>query len=122
MKPFLKWAGSKCKIIDRIVESLPKGKMLIEPFAGSGAVFLNTDFDAYLIADTNVDLINLFKQIQSHGDEFISYGTTFFTPQNNTESAFYTLRNEFNECIDPVKKSVLFLVDTLNQISLLKRL
>lgn len=109
MKPFLKWAGSKYKIMDRILDTLPKGKRLIEPFAGSGAVFLNTDFDEYLIADTNADLINLFKQIQNHGDEFISYGATFFTPENNTESAFYTLRSEFNECVDPVKKSALFI-------------
>ncbi|MGZ8257154.1 MAG: DNA adenine methylase, partial [Gallionella sp.] len=80
MKPFLKWAGNKYKIIDRILATLPKGQRLIEPFAGSGSVFLNTDFDAYLIADTNADLINLFKEIQHHGDEFINYAATFFTP------------------------------------------
>jgi DNA adenine methylase len=109
MKPFLKWAGSKYKIMNRILETLPKGQRLIEPFAGSGAVFLSSDFDEYLIADTNADLINLFKQIQSHGDEFIRYGATFFTPENNTELAFYTLRSEFNECVDPVKRSALFI-------------
>jgi DNA adenine methylase len=65
--------------MNRILETLPKGQRLIEPFAGSGAVFLSSDFDEYLIADTNADLINLFRQIQSHGDEFIRYGVTFFT-------------------------------------------
>lgn len=109
MKPFLKWAGSKYKIMDRILDTLPKGQRLIEPFAGSGAVFLNTDFDEYLIADSNEDLINLFQLMQNHGDEFISYGTTFFTSENNTELAFYKLRSEFNECLDPVKKSALFI-------------
>jgi len=109
MKPFLKWAGSKYKIMDRILNALPKGNRLIEPFAGSGAVFLNTNFEEYLIADTNADLINLFKQIQTHGDDFIDYASTLFTPGNNTETAFYELRNEFNNCVETVRKSALFI-------------
>ena len=44
MKPFLKWAGGKYKIIDRVREKLPDGVRLIEPFVGSGAVFMNTDY------------------------------------------------------------------------------
>lgn len=109
MKPFLKWAGSKYKIMERILDTLPKGHRLIEPFAGSGAVFLNTDFEEYLIADTNADLINLFKQIQLHGNDFVHYGSTLFTPENNSESVFYTLRSEFNECADLTRKSALFI-------------
>ncbi len=57
MKPFLKWACSKYKIVERIKDSLPPGRRLIEPFAGSGAVFLNTSYEEYLIADSNADLI-----------------------------------------------------------------
>ena len=44
MKPFLKWAGNKYRIIDQICAVLPPGNRLIEPFVGSGAVFLNTDY------------------------------------------------------------------------------
>lgn len=109
MKPFLKWAGSKYRIIDRILDTLPKGNRLIEPFAGSGAVFLNTDFNDYLIADSNSDLINLFKQIQMDGADFIGYASTLFTPENNTDAAFYVLRSEFNECLEPARKSALFI-------------
>jgi DNA adenine methylase len=39
MKPFLKWAGGKYRLIDRIQSALPAGNRLIEPFVGSGAVF-----------------------------------------------------------------------------------
>lgn len=108
MKPFLKWAGSKYKIIDRILNTLPNGRRLIEPFAGSGAVFLNADFEEYLIADTNSDLINLYKQVQSHGKDFIAYASALFTPDNNTEASFYALRAEFNACTEPARKSALF--------------
>jgi DNA adenine methylase len=109
MKPFLKWAGSKYKIIDRILASLPHGDRLIEPFAGSGAVFLNADFEEYLVADANSDLIDLFRQIQNHGKEFATYATTLFTDANNTEAAFYSYRDEFNSCTDPARKSALFI-------------
>ena len=108
MKPFLKWAGGKYKIIDRIQRALPNGRRLIEPFAGSGAVFLNTDFEEYLLADINEDLINLYKQVQEHGKEFVSYASVLFAPENNTETAFYDLRAEFNTCTDIARKSALF--------------
>lgn len=50
-KPFLKWAGNKFRIIETIRTMLPQGSRLVEPFAGSGAVFLNTDYERYLLAD-----------------------------------------------------------------------
>ena len=43
MKPFLKWAGGKYKIIDKVKAKLPKGCRLVEPFVGSGAVFMNAE-------------------------------------------------------------------------------
>mgnify|MGYP000957575975 CR=1 FL=1 len=109
MKPFLKWAGSKYKIVKRIRESLPRARRLIEPFAGSGAVFLNTSYEEYLIADTNADLINLFKQVQKGGDDFIDYASALFVPSTNTENAYYALREEFNATDDLVRKSALFI-------------
>ena len=109
MKPFLKWAGGKYKIIDRVLDALPKGKKLIEPFVGSGAVFINAEFDEYLIADTNADLINLYKQIQTEGNEFVTYAAALFLPENNTESAYYKFREEFNNCTDVTRKSALFI-------------
>jgi DNA adenine methylase len=109
MKPFLKWAGGKYKIINRIQQAIPSGKQLIEPFAGSGAVFLNIEFEEYLIADTNSDLINLYKQIQTHGEDFSAYASSLFTPGNNTETAFYELRAEFNSCTDIARKSAIFI-------------
>ncbi len=107
-KPFLKWAGGKFKIIQRILAELPEGKRLIEPFLGSGAVFLNAQYDEFLLADSNADLINLFLQVQQHGAEFADYAAVLFTPENNTEEAFYEFREEFNTIQDVAKKSALF--------------
>lgn len=108
MKPFLKWAGGKLRIVDRIKAVLPTGKRLIEPFVGSGALFLNTEFDAYLLADANADLVNLYQQLQQAGPSFIDYCFTFFTPANNSETVFYALRRQFNQTTDVLEKAALF--------------
>ena len=48
MKPFLKWAGNKYQIIHRIKKELPEGRQrLIEPFVGSGALFLGGQYIAW---------------------------------------------------------------------------
>jgi DNA adenine methylase len=108
MKPFLKWAGGKARLVDRIKAVLPVGRRLIEPFVGSGALFLNSDFEGYLLADANADLINLYRQLQQGGEGFIEVCATFFTPLNNTEATFYALRRQFNQTTDAVEKAALF--------------
>ncbi len=48
MKPFLKWAGGKYRLVDLIKSTLPEGNRLIELFVGSGALFLNTDYTIFI--------------------------------------------------------------------------
>ncbi|MCB0133076.1 MAG: DNA adenine methylase, partial [Caldilineaceae bacterium] len=86
---------------------LPAGERLIEPFAGSGALFLNTDFDAYLLADANADLIHLFRHVQCEGPEFIDYCRSYFTPTNNQPAVYYALRQLFNDTTDVRLRSAL---------------
>ena len=87
---------------------LQDGRRLVEPFTGSGAVFLNTDYDRYLLADTNRDLINLYKQLKAEGQPFIDYCQTVFVRANN-KTRYYRLREEFNRTDDTRRKSALFL-------------
>jgi DNA adenine methylase len=109
MKPFLKWAGNKYRCIEHIINALPQGKRLIEPFAGSCAVFLNTNFKKYLLADTNQDLATLYRQLIAEGEPFISYCARYFTKENNTKEKYYYLRAQFNQCKQPRKRAALFL-------------
>lgn len=110
-KPFLKWAGNKFRLIDRINKVLPNGKRLVEPFCGSGAVFLNTKhkYNAYLLAEKNPDLINLFLQLKEQGDDFILFVKSFFSKRNNTKTAYIRLRKKFNSTHDQTLKSALFI-------------
>jgi len=109
MKPFLKWAGNKFAIMQRIKAILPAGNRLIEPFAGSAAVFLNTDFSDAILSDINTDLINLYRYLKEEGEPFIDYCQEFFTPEMNQSERYYALRQEFNGTDDIRLKAALFL-------------
>lgn len=109
MRPFLKWAGGKYRLIERIKTVLPEGRRLVEPFIGSGAVFLNTSYPAYLLADSNRDLIVLYTILQQDGPSFIDDCRAFFTAANNTADRYYALRTTFNTTHDPRLKAALFL-------------
>ena len=95
-KPFLKWAGGKYSILDKILREIPKGKRFVEPFAGSCAVYLNAAFPKALVADLNTDLISLYKHIQQEGEAFIQYCASFFTQENNTREGYAALRDRLN--------------------------
>ncbi len=109
IKPFLKWPGSKFRLLDRIQNRLDPGKRLVEPFVGSGAVFLNSVYKKYLLADTNPDLINLYLYVQQEGESFTEYCQSFFTPKNNCETKYYSFRKQFNRTQDSRLKSALFI-------------
>ncbi|KJH63382.1 DNA adenine methylase [Pantoea agglomerans] len=95
MKTILKWAGSKSGLMPELIKHLPAGDRLVEPFAGSCAVMMNTDYPAYLVADVNPDLINLYRQVKEHTRPFIVVALSLFN-QNQTEENYYQVRKDFN--------------------------
>ncbi len=108
MRPFLKWAGGKYRVLPHILPHFARGERYIEPFAGSCAVALNTDYAHYLLYDGNTDLIDLYNTIIAHKDTFIRAVHNVFIPENNISNRFYTLRHTFNTTDDSFLKSVLF--------------
>ncbi|MDF1757981.1 MAG: Dam family site-specific DNA-(adenine-N6)-methyltransferase [Legionellaceae bacterium] len=108
-RSFLKWAGSKYSCLDKILPHFPDSKRLIEPFTGSGSVFLNTNYDNNLLAEQNSDLIAVFKCIQQYGTDFIEYCRDFFSDENNKESRYYQLRTNFNQTQNPQDRAAIFL-------------
>lgn len=96
-KTILKWAGSKIGIMEQLRPHLPKAKRLVEPFAGSCAVMMNTDYEQYLIADVNNDLITMYQQIASDNiDEVIRTAYDLFELEA-VESGYYVERDFFNK-------------------------
>lgn len=109
-RAFLKWAGGKYRLISDIQTHLPKKACLVEPFVGAGSVFLNTDFERYLLADVNPDLINLFNVVKADVEQYIEQTRPlFFHPKANTEAFYKKQRAEFNCSKDMFYRSVIFL-------------
>ncbi|MGQ0287087.1 Dam family site-specific DNA-(adenine-N6)-methyltransferase [Pasteurellaceae bacterium 22721_9_1] len=109
-RSFLKWAGGKFRLTDDINRLLPKHKKcLVEPFVGAGSVFLNSQFERYVLADINPDLIHLFNTVKQDVDRYIdALSPIFFHSNANTASYYYAKRDEFNQSTDPFWRSVLF--------------
>lgn len=108
VRPFLKWAGGKFRVLDEILPRLPRGRRLIEPFAGSAAISLNAGFSHGLIADLNGDLINLYRSIQTDAQRFVDEASALFAGAHNNREAFDSLREEFNASEDSFRRSVIF--------------
>jgi len=106
-RPFLKWAGGKYRLLDKLAPHLKGGK-LIEPFVGSGAVFLNQNFDRYLLGDINPDLINLYGFLKKEQGKFVKYSQTFFTSENNIKQQYLDFRHEFNNGLKGRRRAALF--------------
>lgn len=108
-RSFLKWAGGKYSLMDRINEHLPDSNKLIEPFVGAGTVFLNTDYPKYLLNDINADLINLFNTLKNNSDTLIVDMREMFQPKYNSSERFYDIREKFNLSNDIYERAVMFL-------------
>lgn len=109
MKPFLKWAGAKTKLVGSLKPVLPAGAFrLVEPFVGAGAVFLNSGYGANVLCDSNADLIFVYRILQRDGDSFVTRCQGLFTPKNNSAERFYELRAEFNAGANPERRAALF--------------
>ncbi|ECC5191050.1 Dam family site-specific DNA-(adenine-N6)-methyltransferase [Salmonella enterica] len=92
------WAGSKYRAMNRLLKKErlpPSGGCLVEPFVGSGTVFLNTDYRRYVLCDTNEALINFFTTLTTCTEELISEAWPLFSDTNS--EAYYQLRGKFNE-------------------------
>ena len=72
-------------------------------------MFLNTSYQRYLLADTNPDLINLYKQLVAERESFMDYCKRLFNSRNNCAARYYALRTEFNGTDEIRRRSALFL-------------
>ena len=99
-KPILKWAGGKTQMLDSILPRFPNyyGKY-IEPFFGGGAVFFALQPENAVIADSNPELINLYRTVADDVDAVIVELKKF----ENTEEMFYEVRSQDRETLSSVE-------------------
>ncbi|NUW62153.1 DNA adenine methylase [Cronobacter sakazakii] len=110
MSTILKWAGNKTAVMPELMKHLPAGSRLVEPFAGSCAVMMATNYPQYLVADIKADLINLYQRAAQNTEELIACALVFFREDNNAES-YYQNRLRFNTdtTLTALERAALFL-------------
>lgn len=91
IKPFVKWAGGKTRIIQEIQNRLPNYfNSYYEPFVGGGSVLLNIKPNKGVINDYNFQLINVYLVIKNNVDELIKELKKHETL--NSKEHFYDVR------------------------------
>ncbi len=89
--PILKWAGGKTQMLDSLIPRMPERYMnYIEPFLGGGALYFRLNSSCSIIADSNPELINLYRQVADYCDEVIEILRTY----KNDENMYYSIREK----------------------------
>lgn len=110
-KPFVKWAGGKSQILNKLSNMLPqeirdgKIKTYIEPFVGGGAmlfeVLQNYSINRSIIIDVNKELINCYRCIKADVQSFIcvlqNLEDCYLSLNEDSRSTFYyEVRSRYN--------------------------
>lgn len=70
--PIIPWLGGKRRLADIIIPRFPAHKCYVEVFAGGAALyFMRPPAEVEVINDINGDLVNLYRVVQRHLEEFV---------------------------------------------------
>ncbi len=93
MKTFVRWSGNKSKHLNKFIQYVPEfSGTYIEPFLGSGALFLKLQPEKWLVNDLNKDLINIWNQVKDNPKSIIKEFKEFakiFIPLSKKEKKTY---------------------------------
>lgn len=90
-KPILKWAGGKTQMLSDLLPKVPSSYgRYIEPFFGGGAMFFALQPKNAIIADSNPELINMYREVAANVEKVIQYLKKY----ENTSEMFYAVREQ----------------------------
>lgn len=95
--PFLKWAGGKSAIAERIRSLLPsdvRERVYREPFLGGGAMFFYLQPEKAILSDAVKSLIDTYKTVQKHVGPLIHRLEKLRV--DHSDDHFYAIRERFN--------------------------
>lgn len=109
MRPFLKWPGGKMRLLNEVLVHLDTSRVLVEPFVGAGAVFLNSEHPRYILNDINPDLIALYRALKREKRDFINEAKKLFSKHYNKKEKYLKIRSTFNATSCQLERAMLFL-------------
>jgi len=106
-KPFVKWAGGKRQIIDKLIKYAPEEfNTYYEPFIGGGALLFELSPKNAVINDSNSELMNVYQCLKDEKKFAKMCKELNQYEANHTEEFYYEIRNKdrdkkrFNKIID----------------------
>jgi len=93
-KPFVKWAGGKRQILDKLKQYIPSNyNCYYEPFLGGGALFFELAPKRAVINDSNKELMNVYKVLCDH-DKYTKMCKVLNRYEaSHSEEFYYEIRN-----------------------------
>ena len=97
-RPFVKWAGGKRQIIDKLKQYIPTNyNCYYEPFVGGGALFFELSPKKAVINDSNAELMNVYQVLLDH-DKYTKMCKVLNQYEaNHSEEQYYEIRNKDKE-------------------------
>jgi len=94
-KPFVKWAGGKRQIIDKLKEYVPEEfDTYYEPFVGGGALLFELSPKKAVINDCNKELMNVFECIKDE-EKFVKMCNELnHYEASHSEEFYFEIRNK----------------------------
>ena len=104
LRPFVKWAGGKKRILPQLLKLAPKNfGTYYEPFLGGGSMLLALRPKNAVVGDQNAQLVNAWIQIRDDPKGVLSILSTldaWMPPGAAGEKYYKSLRDAYNEGID----------------------
>lgn len=111
VKPFLRWAGGKTRIVNALRNRLPpnfsNGNRYHEPFLGGGSLFFRLRPPKATLSDRNRDLVECYRAVQERPDLVARYLKHHLS--DNCEDYYYRMRDKYNHSGPSIAKSALFI-------------
>lgn len=93
-KPFVKWAGGKRSIIDKLIKLAPhEFDTYYEPFVGGGAMLFELSPKKAVINDSNEELINVYNCLKDEKKFTLLCNELNKHERNHSEEYYYQVRN-----------------------------
>ncbi len=94
-KPFVKWAGGKRQIIDKLKKYIPEEyNTYYEPFVGGGALFFELSPKNAVINDSNEELMNVYRCIKDENKFTRMCSELNHYESSHSEEFYFEIRNK----------------------------
>lgn len=117
----INWPGSKKRLLAQIVKYIPQDiDTYIEPFVGSGVVFIyllfNSNINNFIIGDLNPDIYFLWEDIKNNVDTVYEYYEDLrekyvcLENRDDVKRMYNSIRKEFNNIAHSPYRTSLFIL------------